>query len=288
MKAPNRRPPAPALVLVAVASVQVGAAIALQLFDRTGPAGTTLLRLGLSATVLLLVVRPKVRTLPAPAVRAAVLFGLVLAAMNLTFYEAIRTVPLGVAVTVEFVGPLLVALAGAHRLLHLLWVALAAVGVVLLARGGPAPLSGLLLAGLAGLFWGGYVLASQRVGRLLPGTTGLALALPVAALAVLPFGAAGAVRGLAADPLLVLVAGLGVAMLSSVIPYALELTALRSLSTTTFGVLLSLEPASAAAAGFVVLGQALGARQLLALVAVSAASLGVTLTDRGRTVPPLE
>lgn len=283
-----RRPPAPALVLVAIASVQTGAAIARQLFDRTGPAGTTLLRLGLSALVLVLVVRPRVRSLPAPAVRAAVLFGLVLAAMNLTFYEAIRTVPLGVAVTVEFVGPLLVALAGARRLLHLLWVALAAAGVVLLAHGGPAPLSGLLLAGLAGLFWGGYVLASQHVGRLLPGTTGLALALPVAALAVLPFGAAGAVHGVVTDPVPVLAAGLGVALLSSVIPYALELTALRSLSTTTFGVLLSLEPAGAAAAGFLLLGQTLGSRQLLALVAVSAASLGVTLTDGGSSVPPLE
>jgi len=283
-----RRPPAPALVLVAVASVQIGAAIARQLFGRTGPAGTTLLRLSLSALVLGLVVRPKVRSLPAPAVRAALLFGLVLAAMNLTFYEAIRTVPLGVAVTVEFVGPLLVALAGARRLLHLLWVALAAAGVVLLTHGGRAPLPGLLLAGLAGLFWGGYILLSQHIGRLLPGTTGLALALPVAALAVLPFGAAGAVRGLLADPVTVLVAGLGVALLSSVTPYALELTALRTLSTTTFGVLLSLEPAGAAAAGFLLLGQTLGLRQLLALVAVSAASLGITLTDGGRTLPPID
>lgn len=280
-----RRPPAPALVLVAIASVQTGAAIARQLFDRTGPAGTTLLRLGLSALVLVLVVRPRVRSLPAPALRAAVLFGLVLGAMNLTFYEAIRTVPLGVAVTVEFLGPLLVALAGARRLLHLLWLALAAAGVGLLANGGPAPLSGLLLAGLAGLFWGGYILVSQHVGRLLPGTTGLALALPVAALAVLPFGAGPGVSGVLAAPFPVLAAGLGVALLSSVIPYALELTALRSLSTTTFGVLLSLEPAGAAAAGFLLLGQNLAARQLLALVAVSAASLGVTLTDRGSPFP---
>lgn len=285
-----RRPPPTALVLVAIASVQSGAAVARQLFPRTGPAGTTLLRLGLAAVLLAGAVRPTVRSVPPPGRRAAVVFGLVLGAMNLTFYEAIRTVPLGVAVTVEFVGPLLVALAGARRLLHLLWVALAAAGVVLLADGsGPTPVRGLLLAALAGLFWGGYILASQRVGRLLPGTTGLALALPVAALAVLPFGLRGAAHGLGTAPLTVLAAGLGVALLSSVVPYALELSALRRLSTTTFGVLLSLEPAGAAATGWLFLGQTLGLRQLVALVAVSAASLGVTLTDTERApLPPLD
>lgn len=279
----TRRPPAPVLVLGAIASVQSGSAVARHLFHLAGPAGITLLRLGLGAVVLGAVVRPRVRGLDRRAVVAAVVFGAVLAGMNLSFYEAISTVPLGVAVTVEFLGPMVVALAGARRWSHVLWVVLAAAGVVLLAESrGHVPGRGLLLAALAGGFWGCYILASQRVGRLIPGTTGLALALVVGTVVVLPFGLADVVRGAAHRPE-VLAGGLAVALLSSVVPYSLELAALRRLSATAFGILMSLEPAGAALAGFLLLGQHLTPRQALALVLVSVASVGVSLTDRGRT-----
>ena len=291
--------PAPALVLVAVASVQSGSAVARHLFDAAGAGGVTLLRLGLSAVILLALVRPRVRGLTAQAWGAAALFGLTLASMNFVFYQAIELVPLGVAVTVEFVGPLAVALAGARRGLHVLWVVLAGTGVVLLAgadsadvdgRGtGALPVRGLLLAALAGAFWAGYILISKRVGTLLPGTTGLALALPVAALAVLPFGLSGATSGLAHQPGTVLAGGLAVATLSSLVPYSLELAALRRMSASVFGVLMSLEPAGAALAGLLLLGQRLNLRECLALVLVSLASVGVTLsTHEPVPVQPLE
>ena len=198
--------------------------------------------------------------------------------------------PLGVAVTVEFIGPLTVALVQTRRAVDLLWVLLAGLGVALLGLKGDTsvPLSGLALALLAGMFWAGYILASARVGRVLPGIDGLAIALLVAAALALPFGAAGAVRAVQDGHALAI--GFAVALLSSVIPYGLELTALRTIPTRVFGVLMSLEPAAAALAGLVVLGQHLTSRQLVALVLVSLASVGVTLGSRGdRPAPqPLE
>ncbi len=188
--------------------------------------------------------------------------------------------PLGVAVTVEFVGPLLLALAQTRRLPDLLWALLAFVGVLLLG-GGPrdgVPLSGLALALLAGLCWAAYILASARVGQVLPGVDGLAVALAVGAVVVLPVGASGASAVLAAPSLLVGAAA--VALLSSVVPYTLELVALRQMPTRVFGVLMSLEPAAAAVAGLLVLGQQLASHQVLALVLVSTASAGVTLGRR--------
>jgi len=219
-----------------------------------------------------------------------VLLGLAMGAMNITFYLAIREIPLGVAVTVEFVGPLLVALVQTRRAVDLLWVVLAGAGVALLGLEGGTdlPLTGLALALLAGLFWGAYILASANVGRQVPGLDGLAVALLVSALLALPFGTPGVVRSL--DDPTVLAAGLAVALLSSVIPYGLELAALRRIPTRVFGILMSLEPAAAALAGLLVLGQRLGPRELVALVLVSAASLGVTLGRREGQPPvaPLE
>jgi inner membrane transporter RhtA len=211
-------------------------------------------------------------------------------AMNLSFYLALRTVPLGVAVTVEFVGPLLLALVQTRRWMDGVWAALAASGVVLLGADTDSgvPLSGLALALLAGLFWAAYILASARVGRVLPGLDGLAVALAVAALLVLPYGAGGASAVL--DAPVLLLGGLAIAVLSSVVPYGLEMLALRRMPTRVFGILMSLEPAAAALAGLVVLGQALGGREVVALLLVSVASLGVTLGRReGQPVPqPLE
>ncbi len=278
--------PSPVLVLGAIASVQVGSALAKTLFDDLGAAGVTLLRVGLAALVLLVVLRPRVRTWSRAAWRAAVLLGVAMAGMNLVFYLSLRTVPLGIAVTVEFVGPLLLALVQTRRAVDLLWALLAAGGVVLLGAdpGGDVPLTGLALALVAGLFWAGYILASAHVGQLLPGVDGLAVALAVATLLVLPFGASGASAVLERPSLLL--AAAGVAMLSSVVSYGLELVALRRIPTRVFGVLMSVEPAAAALAGLVVLGQSLGPRDVLALVLVSVASAGVTLGRREGQLPP--
>jgi inner membrane transporter RhtA len=276
--------PAPLLVLGAVTSVQCGAAIATRLFPAVGPGGTVLLRLAVSALLLLAVARPRLAGRTARDVGTGVVFGLVLAGMNATFYEALDRIPLGVAVTVEFVGPLTVAVAGSRRRLDLLWVALAAAGVALLTTaGGHVAALGLLLALVAGGFWGGYILLSQRAGALFPGATGLTVALTVGALAVAPFGIlAGGSR--LADPS-VLWRGAAVAVLSSAVPYSLELAALRRLRAGVFGVLMSLEPAVAALSGLLFLGQHLRLREWVAVGCVMAASLGATRSARGDELP---
>jgi inner membrane transporter RhtA len=279
--------PAPLLVLAAIASVQVGSAVARTLFDDLGAAGVTLLRLSIAAVVLGVAFRPKVGAWSGAAWRAAVLLGVAMAGMNLLFYLALRTVPLGVGVTVEFLGPLLLTLAQTRRLVDLLWALLAGGGVALLGLGSglTAPLGGLLLAFAAGLCWAGYILASAHLGTLVPGTGGLAVALAVAAMLVLPFGADGAAAVLAYPSLLL--GATAVALLSSVVSYGLEINALRRMPTRVFGILMSLEPAAAAVAGLVVLHQRLGLREVAALLLVSLASLGVTLARRGPAVPPV-
>ena len=286
----TERVPAPLMVLGAIVSVQVGSAIAKQLFDDLGAAGVTLLRLALAALLLLALLRPDVRRWNRASWSAALLLGAAMAGMNLVFYLSLRTVPLGLAVTVEFLGPLLLALAQTRRAIDLLWAALAGAGVLLLGldTSSGAPLSGLLLAFVAGLFWAGYILASAKVGQVLPGTDGLAVALAFAALLVLPFGASGA--SVVVERPGLLAAAFAVALLSSVISYGLELAALRRIPTQVFGVLMSLEPAAAALAGLVVLGEALGPREVVALVLVSLASGGITLARRRDPVPlqPLE
>lgn len=279
--------PAPLLVVVSIASVQTGSAVARSVFDQTGALGITLLRLGLSSALLVAVLRPAPWRWSREARTATLLFGAAMAGMNILFYLALRTVPLGVCVTVEFLGPLTVALVQTRRLRDLLWVLLAAAGVALLGLrgGGDVPLGGLALALLAGAFWGLYILASARVGRVVPGTQGLAVALAVAALVALPFGSHGVVRVL--DQPSVLLVGCAVALLSSVIPYGSELAALRRMPTRVFGVLMSLEPAAAALAGLLVLDQALDAREAVALVLVSLASIGITLGRRGDEPAPV-
>jgi inner membrane transporter RhtA len=210
-----------------------------------------------------------------------ILFGLALAAMNTSFYLALDRIPLGIAVTLEFVGPLGVAVAASRRRLDLLWAGLAALGIVLLSPtpGGDLDLLGCALALLAGVFWAAYIVLAARVGRTFEGGRGLALAMVLAALALLP---AGIVE--AGDELLVpglLAVGFAVAMLSSAIPYSLELEALRRLPQGTFGVLMSLEPAVAATVGFVGLGQGLAVNEVVAIGLVVAASGGSL-----RTAPP--
>lgn len=283
----RRTVPAPLLVLAAIASVQVGSAVARTLFDDLGAAGITLLRLSIAAVILGVLFRPRINGWSAAAWRAAVLLGMAMAGMNLLFYLALRTVPLGVCVTVEFLGPLLLTLVQTRRMIDLLWALLAAGGVGLLGlnAGVTAPLGGLLLAFGAGLCWAGYILGSAHLGALVPGTGGLAVALAVAAVLVLPFGASGASVVLEHPSLLVGV--VAVALLSSVLSYGLEINALRRMPTRVFGILMSLEPAAAAVAGLVVLGQRLGVWEVAALLLVSLASLGVTLARRDPAPAPV-
>lgn len=278
--------PAPVLVIGAVVSVQSGAAIATKLFPDAGPGGTVLLRLALSALLLLAVAHPRIRGRTPRELGLAIAFGCVLAAMNLTFYESLSRIHLGIAVTVEFIGPLGVAVAGSRRPLDLLWVALAAIGVVLLSSGaGHVDWLGLLLALVAGGFWAAYILLAQRVGAVYPGASGLALALTVGAIGLAPFGIWSA-QGALLDPS-VLARGAAVALLSSAVPYTLELVALRRLRAAVFGVLMSMEPAVAALSGFVFLGQHLRFREWLAVGCVMTASIGATRRAR-RDEQPIE
>jgi len=255
----------------------VGATVARHLFAFLGPAGTVFVRVAFGAGILLAIARPRWPRFDARQWRAIVLFGLIVAGMNLCFYEAIARIPLGVAVTIEFVGPLGVAIAGSRRPLDLVWAAMAAAGVALLSFiGGTVTTIGLLFALGAAAAWASYIVISQRVGRIVPGGDGLAFALAVGALALLPFGIAGAggellnVRNLGI--------GLVVAILSSAVPFSLEFAALRRLPRQLFGILMSLEPAMGAAAGFFFLGQQLSLRDVIAIGLVIVASAGATRT----------
>jgi inner membrane transporter RhtA len=265
------------LVLGAIASVQLGAAVAFNLFERVGPSGTVFLRVALATAVLVAMWRP-LATWRDGLRRDVLLFGLVLAAMNFTFYLALDRIPLGIAVTFEFVGPLGVAIATSRRPADVVWVLLAVGGILLLSPGLGGSLNrlGVSFALVAGACWAAYIVLAARVGRALPGGRGLAMAMVVSSLLLAPVGiAAGGTDLLDAG---VLGAGLGVAVLSSAIPYSLELEALRRLPAGTFGVLMSLEPAVAAAIGFLVLGQDLKATELLAILLVVTASAGALRT----------
>ena len=265
-------------MLAAALAVQTGAGIAKGLFDELGPAGTVLLRTLFGALVLVALWRPTVRGHRRGDLGVALAFGLVLAAMNLTFYEAIDRIPLGIAVTIEFAGPLAVAVAGSRRRLDVAWVVLAAGGILLLVRtgGGGANLAGVAFALTAAACWAAYILLSQRAGRAFPRGEGLALAMVVGTIALVPVGVAGAGSSLfSVGPLAV---GAAVGLLSSAIPYSLELEALRRLPARAFGVLLSLDPAIAALIGLVLLGQALGAREVAGIALVVAASVGASAT----------
>lgn len=274
------RVPVHALVLASISSVQVGAAWATTIFHQVGASGACLLRLAAASVVLVAVGRPNVRAFSRRQWLWACGLGLVLAAMNLTFYHAISRIPLGTAVTIEFIGPLLVALAGSRRVRDLIWAILATAGIVALCHGIASGTNseGLIFAGIAGLMWAAYILVQAQVGKTFSDGAGLAVAMTAAALAALPFGVSSGASRLVVSGTLAI--GVAVGMLSSAIPYSLELRALRSLSTATFGVLMSLEPAFAALAGAVVIGQAITARDALGIGLVCLASLGASLTSR--------
>lgn len=271
--------PAPVLVVGAIASVQGGAAIATKLFPEVGVGGAVFLRLLLSAVVLIALARPRLGSRARRETVLVVGFGVVLATMNCLFYLAIDRIPLGVGVTVEFLGPLAVAVAGSRRALDLAWVVLAAGGVSLLAAGnGGLDGAGVALAAGAGACWAAYILLAQRVGRVFEGMTGLAIALSIGALVMAPYGIIAG-RGRLLHPVAV-GKGAAIGVLSSAIPYSLELAALRRLKASVFGVLMSLEPAMAALSGLIFLHQRLRWQEWVSVVAVMIASIGATAAGR--------
>ncbi len=281
--------PAVLMVLGSCTSLQVGAACAAELFPRIGSTGATFLRLSVAALLLLVATRPAAHRWVRRQWGAVAVFGLSLAAMNGSFYESIARIPLGTAVTIEFLGPLTLSAVLSRRLRDLTWVVLAAAGVALLGLTGHGATGrldpvGVAWALAAGVFWAGYILASARVGALVPGQGGLAVAIAVAALVLLPLGGSGALTVATRPHLLLLAAGTG--LLASVIPYTLELSALRRLPARVFGVLLSLEPAIVATAGRLLLDQRQGPWQWLAVGVVVVASAGSTLTAPRRATEP--
>lgn len=274
----------PSLVVVGLTCQEVGASIAVKLFPAVGPVGMVALRLVFSAILLLLIARPNWGAYSARGWRIAVLFGLVLGAMNVFFYLALDRLPLGTAVTIEVLGPLALSVVTGRRWINLVWAVLAAGGVVLLG-GGATDLDpvGVVFALLAAAMWAAYILLSKATGDYFPGLSGLAIATTVGALLTAPIAAVQVGVGLLSP--YILLAGLGIAVLSSTIPYALELTALRHTSAATFAILLALAPAIAAGAGFLILSQLLSTLELLGIAAVIIASIGAIRTpshaDRG-------
>ncbi|MFJ8230694.1 EamA family transporter [Streptomyces sp. NPDC094448] len=276
------------LVVAGALSVQFGAAVAVLLMDEVGPTGVVTLRLVLAALVMLAVCRPRLRGHSRADWGTVIAFGLAMGGMNILFYQAVDRIPLGPAVTLEVLGPLALSVIVSRRLVNLVWAGLALAGVLLLSGmfpglgggvGGLDPVGAAYALG-AGAMWAAYIVFSARTGRRFPQADGLALAFGVAAVLSLPFGIAGA-GTLLADPV-VIGLGLAVALMSSVLPYTLELLALRRLPASTFAVMMSLEPAVACLAGFLVLRQALSVTDALAIALVIAASVGAVRTQAGR------
>ncbi|MFJ9029121.1 EamA family transporter [Streptomyces sp. NPDC102274] len=274
-----------ALVVAGGLSVQFGAAIAVLLMPRTGVLGVVSLRLALAAIVLLAVCRPALRGHSRADWGTVIAFGAVLAAMNCLFYQAADRIPLGAAVTLEVIGPLALSVIVSRRLVNFLWAGLALGGVLLLSGGGFDRLDpvGTAYALGAGVMWATYIVFSARTGRRFPQADGLALAMAVGALLALPLGVVESGSKLLVPSTIGL--ALAVAVMSSVLPYTLELLALRRLPAPTFAVLMSLEPAVAATAGFLVLHQALSVTDALAIALVIAASMGAVRTQIGRGNP---
>lgn len=266
--------PAPVLVLGGIVSVQFGATLAVLLIPLVGAGGSVLLRLAIAALLMLPFVRPRLRGHSPAALRTVVTFGVILGTMNFLFYSTLAHLPIGVAVTIEFLGPLALAAALSRRLVDVLAVASAALGVVLISRAFEVPLASLewrgLLLGLAtATMWAAYIVYSRRTGAQFPSLEGLAIAMGVGSLVVLPVG----VASIPSWTGLIVLQGLGIAVLSSILPYSLELVALRRLSPRVFGVLLSVEPAVAALAGYLVLRQQLTGHQIVGTALVMLASV---------------
>lgn len=272
-------PPIPA-VLLAIISVQSGAAIAKTLFPSIGAAGTASLRIGISALILMAIYRPKLTKLTKEQWKFVIPYGLCLGAMNLVFYFAIERIPIGLAVTLEFIGPLMVAVLGSKRAVDFLWVLLAAAGIVLIApwTTNGVDILGAALATLAGAFWAAYIVLGGKISQKMDGNEAVATGMLLAACLVVPFGIfGGGLEGLTPK---FLGMGIALALLSSAIPFTLEMKALGRLPARTFSILMSLEPAAAAICAFIFLQEYLSFNEILAVVFVVAASAGSTITSR--------
>jgi inner membrane transporter RhtA len=270
--------PPPGLLLVSIVSIQLGAAVAVHLFETLGPIGTAFLRLAFAAVLLLVAARRQIGSGARRHAGMLLLFGCVIGAMNMCFYSAIDRIPLGIAVAIEFIGPLGVAVFTSRRLNHFFWIGLAVAGLVLLTPSIGKDLDpvGVGLALAAGAGWASFVLISPRVSRAVGGA-GLALGMLVAGLFTLPFGlVAGGLERL--DPGL-LAGALAVGILSTALPLSLEFEALTRMTARAYGVMVTLEPVVAALVGAIVLGQALPPAAVLAIACVTAAAIGVTLSD---------
>ena len=276
--------PPPALLLVSITSIQLGAAVAVNLFPTLGPVTTTFLRIAFSAVLLLVATGRQIDARARRHLGLLLLLGCVIGAMNMSFYGAISRIPLGIAVAIEFVGPLGVAALTSRRLTEFAWIGLAVVGLVLLTPeiGGALDPIGIGLALAAGTGWAAFVLISPRVARGVGGA-GLALAMAVAGVVTLPFGLAAG--GLSRIELPLLAGALVVAIFSTALPLSLEFEALQRMTARAYGIIVTLEPVAAALVGLIVLGQALPPTGVAAIGCVTVAAVGVTLSDRRRGSP---
>lgn len=272
-------PPLPA-VLLAIISVQSGAAIAKGLFPAIGAAGTASLRIGISALILLAVYRPNLKKITANQWRLVIPYGLSLGAMNLIFYLSIERIPIGLAVTLEFIGPLLVAVFGSKRIIDFLWVLLAAAGIVLIApwSNNGLDILGVLFALLTGALWAAYIVLGGKISKIMKGGDAVTIGMLFASILIVPFGILG--NGLSNLTPQLLGLGVALALLSSAIPFTLEMKALGQLPARTFSILMSLEPAAASICAFLFLQEYLTFNEILAVIFVVMASAGSTITSK--------
>lgn len=276
---PINIPPLPA-VLLAIISVQSGAAIAKGLFPAIGAAGTASLRIGISALLLWAVYRPNLKKITANQWKLVIPYGLSLGAMNLIFYLSIERIPIGLAVTLEFIGPLLVAVLGSKRIIDFFWVLLAAAGIVLIAPwyNDGIDILGVLFALLAGALWAAYIVLGGKISKIMKGGDAVTIGMLFASLLIVPFGILSKGLSNLTPPLLGL--GIALALLSSAIPFTLEMKALGQLPARTFSILMSLEPAAASICAFIFLQEILTFNEILAVVFVIIASAGSTITSK--------
>jgi inner membrane transporter RhtA len=283
MKSKINIPPLPA-VMGAIISVQAGAAIAKGLFPVLGATGTASVRIGLSALILLAVNRPNLKRLSKAQWNAVIPYGLCLGAMNVIFYMSLERIPLGLAVTLEFIGPLLLAVAGSRRVIEFLWVLLAAAGIAFIAPWNEKSIDlvGSLLALLAGGFWAGYIILGRRTSKIMDGGQAVTIGMIFATMIVLPFGVASG--GLGNFTPIMILSGTALALLSSAIPFTLEMNAMRKIPAQTFSILMSLEPAVAALCGLIFLHELLSFYEWMAVALVVIASAGATLTKNKKNL----
>ena len=278
--------PPPGLVLLSIAAIQIGSGLATHLFPILGAEGTVAVRIIFSALLLGLAARGRIRTFGHTFVKnwgLLLAFGLCVAAMNLFFYQALARIPLGATVAIEFVGPLGIAAWASRQMSHFAWVALAALGIILLTplAGVNLDTLGIMFALLAGAGWALFIVLAGRVAGRVSGNDGLAIGMVIAAIAMIPF-AAPVVNVLLSDPMIIL-AGFGVALLSTTIPFSFEFEALKRMSKRTYGVLVSVEPGVAALVGALLLGERIGVQGMFAVACVVIAAIGITVTDRRKS-----